>query len=103
MGQQPIRAEEVLRQDDTDFAIVKCDPAEGGLLGPDTDFYCEGNPLTSFEKIKFSAWGPGAILNEQQMFEQVIQPYFKEEYAPYGSPKAKRCHLFYTNQVFKIG
>lgn len=96
-----IRTGDLIRHDGLDFAVIKCEPPEG-LLGPDTDFFVDGSPITPFEKIQFSAWGPSELSNEA-LFKECVIPYFKGEWSPYGSSKAKRLRLFYCNQIFQIG
>lgn len=99
--QEVVRMGDLIRHDDLDFAIIKCEPAEG-TLGYDTDYFIEGSPVVCFEKIQFSAWGPTEMTSEA-LFSECIANYFKGEFAPYGSAGAKRVRLFYSNQVFQIG
>jgi len=42
-------------------------------------------------------------MTSEQVFKEYVVPYFKGEYAPYGSPSCKRVRLFYLNQMFQIG
>mmetsp|Transcript_85322 Transcript_85322/g.236426 ORF Transcript_85322/g.236426 Transcript_85322/m.236426 type:complete len:400 (-) Transcript_85322:180-1379(-) len=99
--QEVIKTGDLIRHEDLEFAIIKCDPPEG-TLGLDTDYFIDGTPVVCFEKIQFSAWGPDAMTSEE-LFSECIVNYFKGEYAPYGSVGAKRVRLFYCNQIFQIG
>jgi hypothetical protein len=84
-----------------DFAIIKCDPSEG-LLDTDTEYFLDGSPLVSFEKIQFSAWGPTEKTSET-IFSDCLVPHFSGDFSPYGSVKTKRVHLFYSGCVIEIG
>eukprot|EP00930_Biecheleria_cincta_P056633 TRINITY_DN42711_c0_g1_i1.p1 TRINITY_DN42711_c0_g1~~TRINITY_DN42711_c0_g1_i1.p1 ORF type:complete len:425 (-),score=64.26 TRINITY_DN42711_c0_g1_i1:278-1552(-) len=96
-----IQAGQLIRNEDSDFVVIKCDPAEG-VLGKETDYFMDGNPVVGFEKIQFSAWGPNT-LTQDELFTECIKPYFKGEFAPYGAANCKRVRLFYTNQVIQVG
>lgn len=91
----------IIRNEKSDFVVIKCDPPEG-VLGPDTDYFMDGSPVVSFDKIQFSAWGPNTLTTEE-IFTECVKPYFRGEYSPHGSPTCKRVRLFYTNQVIHIG
>jgi len=99
--QEVVRMGDLIRHDNLEFAIIKCEPPEG-MLGADTDYFIDGNPVVCFEKIQFSAWGPSEMTADA-LFSECITNYFQGEFAPYGSAGAKRVRLFYNNQVFQIG
>eukprot|EP00930_Biecheleria_cincta_P053479 TRINITY_DN3899_c0_g1_i2.p1 TRINITY_DN3899_c0_g1~~TRINITY_DN3899_c0_g1_i2.p1 ORF type:complete len:375 (+),score=54.74 TRINITY_DN3899_c0_g1_i2:144-1268(+) len=100
-SQEIVQAGKLVRHDGTDFVVIKADPADG-TLGPETDYYTDGHPVVSFEKIQFSAWGP-TVLSKDDLFKQLVKPYFKGEYSPYGASNQKKVRLLYTNQVIKFG
>merc|ERR1719450_1721628 len=95
-----IRTGDILRLEDLEFALIKCEPPEG-VLDPNTDYYVDGEPVVNFNKIQFSAWGPEEESSDQ-LFSECITKHFKGEFAPYGTPGAARVHLFYCNQVIQI-
>eukprot|EP00437_Effrenium_voratum_P051748 CAMPEP_0181520880 /NCGR_PEP_ID=MMETSP1110-20121109/66550_1 /TAXON_ID=174948 /ORGANISM="Symbiodinium sp., Strain CCMP421" /LENGTH=293 /DNA_ID=CAMNT_0023651407 /DNA_START=38 /DNA_END=920 /DNA_ORIENTATION=- len=94
------RACDLVKVQDAEFVVIKCDPPEG-CLSMETDFFVDGSPVISFQKIQFSAWGP-TELSSEQLFNEYVRPYFKGEYAPYG-PGAKRVRLLYMGQVVQVG
>lgn len=96
-----IQAGKLIRNECSDFVVIKCDPPEG-VLEKDTDYFMDGSPVVSFGKIQFSAWGPNTLTTDE-LFAECIKPYFKGEFAPHGAPSCKRVRLFYTNQVIQIG
>lgn len=100
-ARETIQAGKLIRHDSSDFVVIKCEPAEG-TLGSETDYYIDGHPVVSFERIQFSAWGPTA-LSKDDLFKQFVKPYFKGEYSPYGASDQKKVRLLYTNQVIKFG
>lgn len=100
-SQEVVRMGDLLRHDNLEFAIIKCEPPEG-TLGIDTNYYIDGSPVVYFEKIQFSAWGPDEM-SPDALFQECIVNHFKGDYAPYGSSTTKRVRLFYMNQVFQIG
>jgi len=96
-----VQTGDVLRHEDLDFVVIKCEPAEG-LLGIDTDYFVDGPAVLSFKKIQFSAWGP-CEMSSEALFSECIANHFKGDFAPYGTTGAKRVRLFYTNMIFQIG
>lgn len=100
-ARESIHAGKIVRNDDTDFVVIKCEPAEG-ILGAETDYYIDGKPVVSFKKIQFSAWGPSGLTTDD-LFAQFLKPYFKGAYGPYGVSEYRRVRLLYTNQVIQIG
>mmetsp|Transcript_31078 Transcript_31078/g.84278 ORF Transcript_31078/g.84278 Transcript_31078/m.84278 type:complete len:386 (-) Transcript_31078:287-1444(-) len=100
-SREVVKTGDLIRHDNLEFAIIKCEPPEG-TLGVDTNYYIEGSPVVCFEKIQFSAWGPNEM-SPDALFSECLVKHFKCEYAPYGSAGAKRVRLFYSNQVFQIG
>jgi len=99
--QEVVRTGDILRHEDLDFAVIKCEPAEG-VLASETDYFVDGSPVVSFEKIQFSAWGP-CEMSSEALFSECISPYFKGDFVPFGNSGAKRVRLFYHNMVFQIG
>lgn len=100
-AQEAVRTGDLVRHDGLEFAVVKCEPAEGPL-GLDTDYYTDGSPVVCFEKIQFSAWGPREMTSDA-LFSECLVDYFKGDYAPFGSAGSQRVRFFYCNQVFQIG
>lgn len=96
-----IRAGDLIRFNESDFVVVKCEPPEGPL-GLETDYFIEGSPVVCFEKIQFSAWGPPDLVKED-LFSMYVKPFFRGEFSPYGTQDGKRVRLLYTNQVVQIG
>jgi hypothetical protein len=97
-----VRKGDVIKHEGCEFVVVKCQPDEG-LLHPDTDYFVDGEPVVSFAKIQFTAWGPDEEMTSERLFSELIVKYLKGEYAPYGSPGSERVRLFYCNQMFQIG
>jgi len=89
----------LLHNEEAEFVIIKCEPSEG-ILGTDTDFFLDGNPVLNFQRIQFSAWGP-TELSSEDLFAQCVKPIFRGEYSARGS--GPRVRLLYTNQVIQIG
>jgi len=96
-----VKLGDVLRHENLDFAVIKCEPEEG-LLGIDTDYFVDGSPLVSFEKIQFSAWGP-CEMSSDALFSECLVGYFRGEFAPYGTEGAKRVRFFYSSMTFQVG
>ncbi|CAJ1442027.1 unnamed protein product, partial [Effrenium voratum] len=99
-AKEVVRSGDLVKVQDAEFVVIKCDPPEG-CLSMETDFFVDGSPVISFQKIQFSAWGP-TELSSEQLFNEYVRPYFKGEYAPYG-PGAKRVRLLYMGQVVQVG
>lgn len=95
-----LRTGDLVRHEDLDFTIIKCEPPEG-RLGLDTDFFLDGNPVVTFGRIQFSAWGPVEMPSEA-VFAECVVPYMKGEYNAYGPPSTQRVRLFYANQVVQV-
>jgi len=100
-SEEVVSSGSLLSHDGMDFAVANCDP-DSGPLGPDTDYFFDGAPLVSFEKIQFSCWGPEEMSTDD-LFKKCLSPYFKGEYRSYGTAGAKKVRLFQNDQVFKIG
>jgi len=95
-----LRSGDLVGQDGVDFVVIKCDPPEG-VLGSDTDYFTDGVPVVTFDKIQFSAWGPVEKSGED-LFKDCICRYFSGEYAPYGKTDTRRVRLLYTTQILNI-
>mmetsp|Transcript_84324 Transcript_84324/g.149041 ORF Transcript_84324/g.149041 Transcript_84324/m.149041 type:complete len:399 (-) Transcript_84324:84-1280(-) len=96
-----LRAGMIVKNQDAEFVVIKCEPAEG-VLGIDTDFFLDGRPVIGFQKIQFSAWGP-TELSSEELFSQCVKPIFKGEYSAHGSSDCKRVRLLYTGQAVQVG
>lgn len=92
---------DLIRRDDCDFAVIKCEPPEG-VLDSNTDYFIDGPPVVLFDKIQFSAWGPTEMTPEA-LFSECIATHFSGDFTPYGKPTTKRVRLFYSTQIFQIG
>eukprot|EP00931_Biecheleriopsis_adriatica_P121300 TRINITY_DN9638_c0_g1_i4.p1 TRINITY_DN9638_c0_g1~~TRINITY_DN9638_c0_g1_i4.p1 ORF type:complete len:398 (+),score=79.57 TRINITY_DN9638_c0_g1_i4:54-1247(+) len=99
--QKVIRPGDLIRCEESEFVVIKCEPSEG-ILGMDTDFFIDGNPIIGFQKIQFSAWGPTTLTSEE-LFSQCVKPFFKGEFSAYGAKDARRVRLLYANQVIQVG
>lgn len=100
-AEQVVSTGDLISHDGFEFAITNCEPEEGPL-SMDTDYFFDGPPLVSFEKLQFCCWGP-TEMTADEIFSECIEPYFKGEYRAYGSPDAKKVRIFHHDQVFKIG
>lgn len=98
-----VNSGDILNHDGLAFAVIKCDPPDPGVLGPDTDYFLEGGPVVMFDRIQFSAWGPNEMASDT-LFSEVIQKYFQAEYTPCADVRQmRRTRFFYTSYVFQIG
>lgn len=63
-----------------EFVCVKSDPDEG-VLGPETDYYVDGDPVPRFEKVQFIClWdyeSSATRMDDTVLFNDYISPYFK--------------------------
>jgi hypothetical protein len=102
-GQKAVTEGNLISHEGLDFAVTNCEP-ERGVLGADTDYFFDGAPLVSFEKIQFSCWGPTETeLDGDAIFNEYLSPYFKGDFKSYGTPGAEKVRIFHNDQVFKIG
>eukprot|EP00927_Polykrikos_kofoidii_P086430 TRINITY_DN9684_c0_g3_i1.p1 TRINITY_DN9684_c0_g3~~TRINITY_DN9684_c0_g3_i1.p1 ORF type:complete len:454 (+),score=56.09 TRINITY_DN9684_c0_g3_i1:119-1363(+) len=98
-GGNIVRPGDLVSHEGNEFAVVKCEPAEGHL-SKHTDFYLEGGPLVRFNKIQFSAWGP---IETDDIFSKYVAPYFQGDFAPYGTKGSTRVRFFYAGMVVQVG
>lgn len=95
-----VKGGDVLRHDGLEFAVIKCEPEEGSLAS-ETDYFLDGSPVTFFEKIQFSAWGPEEMSSEN-LFCKLVVPHLKSDYGWYTAD-CQRVRLFTCGQTFQIG
>jgi len=95
-----IKGGDILRHDGLEYAVVKCEP-ETGSLGAETDYFLDGNPVTMFQKIQLSAWGPEE-LSSDDLFCKVVAPYLRSDFGSYTAQQSDRARLFHAMQTFKV-
>jgi len=100
-SQESVKTGDVIVAEGLEFAIIRAEPDEG-FLGPNTDYFIDGTPLVSFEKVQFIASGPEEMSSEA-LFSTCVAPFFKGSYAPYGTPGACRVRILHSNQVIQLG
>lgn len=66
-------------QRNVEFIVVKCDPDEG-YLTPETDYFVDGEPIATFDKVQFIClWDYESPHTQQDptfLFTNYISPYF---------------------------
>jgi len=93
---------DMISHNELNFCVTNIEPELGGPLGSETDYFFDGAPLVSLEKIQFSCWGPDEMTADA-LFAECLTPYFKGEYRAYGTPGVRKVRLFQNDMVFKIG
>ncbi|CAK0838916.1 unnamed protein product [Prorocentrum cordatum] len=96
-----VRRGDVVRHEGCEFVVIKCEPDQG-LLHPGTDYFVDGDPVVSFSKIQFTAWGSDEEMTSERLFSEFIVEYLKGDYAPYGTP-GSGCTAADCHQTFQIG
>mmetsp|Transcript_53442 Transcript_53442/g.137897 ORF Transcript_53442/g.137897 Transcript_53442/m.137897 type:complete len:480 (-) Transcript_53442:44-1483(-) len=79
-GGDVIKNGSCLRSGPHEFVVVKADPDEG-LLGPETDYFVEGEAIPRFEKVQFIClWDYESSASRQDpsvLFSDYISPHFR--------------------------
>lgn len=77
-----IKRGNIIRSSDVEFVVVKSEPEEG-ILGPETDYFFEGDAVPKFEKVQFIClWdfeseNSGQGQDASSLFSDYISPHFK--------------------------
>eukprot|EP00928_Gymnodinium_smaydae_P057632 TRINITY_DN4084_c0_g2_i1.p1 TRINITY_DN4084_c0_g2~~TRINITY_DN4084_c0_g2_i1.p1 ORF type:complete len:467 (+),score=83.36 TRINITY_DN4084_c0_g2_i1:117-1517(+) len=71
----------IIKSSGAEFVVVKAEPDEGGILGPETDYFVDGDPIVRFEKVQFICLWDFESQNTNRdpstLFTDYISPYFK--------------------------
>eukprot|EP00928_Gymnodinium_smaydae_P057631 TRINITY_DN4084_c0_g1_i1.p1 TRINITY_DN4084_c0_g1~~TRINITY_DN4084_c0_g1_i1.p1 ORF type:complete len:466 (+),score=92.11 TRINITY_DN4084_c0_g1_i1:114-1511(+) len=71
----------LIKSSGVEFVVVKAEPDEGGILGPETDYFVDGDPIVRFEKVQFICLWDFESTNTNRdpstLFTDYISPYFK--------------------------
>lgn len=78
---------------------MKSDPEEG-LLGPDTDYYVDGDPVVRFEKLQFMCLWDYRSASERQDSSLLFEQYIKPHYHSGGNREC--CNIVTVGDVIKI-
>mmetsp|Transcript_23253 Transcript_23253/g.51028 ORF Transcript_23253/g.51028 Transcript_23253/m.51028 type:complete len:441 (+) Transcript_23253:179-1501(+) len=81
-----------------DFVVVGADPDET-FLGPETDYFVDGDPIKRFSKVQFVClwdYEQSSQLDSNQLFEQYIRPYF------HSRPSENLVSVVSVSKVIKI-
>jgi len=82
-----------------DYTVVGIDPDKGGMIGPQTEFYLEGEPLRALEKVQFLAL---TDLDSTTLFNDYVGPYFKKLFEPPADRRQLKTIVILPGQTFDI-